>query len=203
MTSARSTPICGAARPAPLAACIVSNMSATSSRNSGVPKRSTGLAMRSNRGSPIFRIVWTVIVRKANPWNGVNSRGSTGRCRTQRRNDLGRCLDELDQHPFAGDRKLVVGLRMQEADVVARRALANPAGPEPDPTRREPGHGRGQIVDPQADVIERRRMHRGLAFGIDRLHEVDLDPGRTAAHRADVLVDVFAFAAEVARRLEP
>ncbi len=50
------------ASPAPFAASIVSNMSATSARSSRVSKRSTGCAMRSSRGSPIFRISRTAIV---------------------------------------------------------------------------------------------------------------------------------------------
>ena len=40
----------------------------------------------------------------------------------------------------------------------------------------EPGDRRGQVVDPQADVIERRARARPASFRIERLHEVDLDP---------------------------
>jgi hypothetical protein len=61
ITTCKFTPICGAARPAPLAACIVSNMSATSACSSGVSNSRTGSAMRSRRTSPIFRISRTVI----------------------------------------------------------------------------------------------------------------------------------------------
>ena len=51
----------GAARPAPLAAAMVSNRSTTSARNSSVPNPRTGGATRSSRASPIFRISRTVI----------------------------------------------------------------------------------------------------------------------------------------------
>src|SRR3954449_579223 len=51
----RPTPICGAARPAPPAACIVSVRSATSCRSSR-SKSTTGSALRRRTGSPIRRI---------------------------------------------------------------------------------------------------------------------------------------------------
>src|SRR5262245_5359839 len=54
IATCRSTPICGAANPAPLSAFIVSSMSATSARNSGVSKRGTGFDGSSSRGSPIL-----------------------------------------------------------------------------------------------------------------------------------------------------
>src|SRR6185369_8691299 len=56
----------------------------------------------------------------------------------------------------------------------------------------EPGDGGGEIVDPQADVVERRLVDPGLALRIDRLHQVDLDTG----DREDVLVDILALAAK-------
>ena len=45
----------------------------------------------------------------------------------------------------------------------------------------EPLHGALDVVDPQADVVERRRMHRGLFLRIERLHQVDLDLGHDEA----------------------
>src|SRR3990167_1244267 len=62
MTTARSTPIWGAARPAPWAAAMVSNMSAIKACSSGVSKCSTGWATRNRRGSPILRISRTAIL---------------------------------------------------------------------------------------------------------------------------------------------
>src|SRR6185312_2613520 len=60
ITSCRSTPFCGAARPTPSAACMVSNMSASKASSSALPSiaEGTGGAMRSKRGSPILRISW-------------------------------------------------------------------------------------------------------------------------------------------------
>src|SRR6185503_21312915 len=48
------TPICGAARPAPFFAAMVSFMSSSSARSSGVPKASTGFAFSRSTGCPIL-----------------------------------------------------------------------------------------------------------------------------------------------------
>src|SRR5213078_4098643 len=101
-------------------------------------------------------------------------------------------LDQLDQDAFAGQRRGVVGLGVDEADVVAGGAAPDAAGCEPHVLLGEPGDGGGEVVDPEADVVERRLVDLGLAVGVDRLHEVDLD----AAEGDDVLVDVLALAAE-------
>src|SRR5688500_12900720 len=53
MTTRWLTPICGAARPAPFWAAMVSFMSSTSSRSSGVAKRSTGFARSRSTGWPM------------------------------------------------------------------------------------------------------------------------------------------------------
>ena len=63
-------------------------------------------------------------------------------------------------------------------------------------------HGGAQVVDPQADVVQRRRVHGRLAVGIDRLHEVDLDPTEPVSGDADVLVDVLALRPKAADHLE-
>src|SRR5882762_4994110 len=55
MTTRRPTPICGAARPAPLRSRMVSRMSASRMSSSGVPNWTTGSATASRRGSPILR----------------------------------------------------------------------------------------------------------------------------------------------------
>src|SRR5712664_3634536 len=54
ITTRRPTPICGAARPAPLRSRIVSRISASRLSSSGVPNLSTGSATASRRGSPIL-----------------------------------------------------------------------------------------------------------------------------------------------------
>ena len=77
--------------------------------------------------------------------------------------------------------------------------LRMPPGAKRTPFSLSHGHRNGQVVDPQPDVIERRRVHGGLLLGIDRLHQVHLHPVRTNAHGADVLVDVLAFGAESCR----
>ena len=45
----------------------------------------------------------------------------------ERLDHLGRCLHQFDQHAFAADRKLLVGLGMQKGDVVAGSAAADTA----------------------------------------------------------------------------
>src|SRR5580704_11468414 len=55
MTTRKPTPICGAARPAPLRSRIVSRISAMRLSSSGVPNSRTGAATASRRGSPILR----------------------------------------------------------------------------------------------------------------------------------------------------
>jgi hypothetical protein len=53
ITTRSGTPICGAARPTPLIAAMVSCMSEISACNSGVSKRSTSRERSNRRGSPI------------------------------------------------------------------------------------------------------------------------------------------------------
>ena len=55
----------------------------------------------------------------------------------------GACTSSIST-PFAADRELLIALGMDERDVVPGRALADPAGREAHPLRREPGHGRGR-----------------------------------------------------------
>jgi serine protease Do len=117
--------------------------------------------------------------------------------------DVRRRLDELDQNSFAADRRFVASLRVDETDVEAGGAFADAARSKPHTFALEPLHGRGEIVDPQPDVIERRVLDLRLLLGVERLHQVDLDLERAGAHRRDVFVDVLALALEVARDREP
>jgi hypothetical protein len=57
-----TTPICGAARPAPLAASMVSSRSLSNACSSGVLKAFTGCATRNRRSSPIFKMSRMAIV---------------------------------------------------------------------------------------------------------------------------------------------
>src|ERR1035437_4691785 len=66
----------------------------------------------------------------------------------KRRDHLGRRLHQLDQYPFAGDRKLLVRFRMQKTNVESGRALANAARREPYALPRQPIKRLRQIVDP-------------------------------------------------------
>src|SRR5205807_10478647 len=56
ITTLKGTPICGAARPAPFAAFMVSRRSASNAARSSVPKRSTAWERSNRRGSPIRKI---------------------------------------------------------------------------------------------------------------------------------------------------
>ena len=51
--------------------------------------------------------------------------------RLERREDLGRALDQLDQDAFARERRLRVALGMNEAHAMPARPLADPARGEP------------------------------------------------------------------------
>ncbi len=53
--------ICGAARPAPSSACIVSRISSSNARSSGESKRTTGSATRNSRSSPMVSTLRTAI----------------------------------------------------------------------------------------------------------------------------------------------
>jgi hypothetical protein len=92
---------------------------------------------------------------------------------------------------------------MDEADVEAGGALADAAWGKAHPLGRQPFHGLRQVVYPQANVVERRGVHGRLLVRIERLHQVDFDLERSAAHGANVLVDIFPLADEVARHGQP
>src|SRR5260221_13671545 len=104
--------------------------------------------------------------------------------RSLSRGEARRCLYELDQHALGG-------ARMNEADVVPCRTFPDPARRHLQSLRLEPRHCGGEIVDPQADVVEPRLVHLRRLRRVDRLHEIDLD----AREVEDVLVDVLALAA--------
>src|SRR5690606_38057813 len=77
-------------------------------------------------------------------------------------------------------------------------ALPDAARCEAHALRFEPRICGGQVVHPEAHVVERRDVHAGAALRIERLHQVDLDRVRAGAALGDVLVDVLALAAVAA-----
>src|SRR5690349_7906892 len=87
---------------------------------------------------------------------------------------------------------------MDEADVVSGRPAADATGCEANAFCFQPSDGGGQIVDPQADVVERGLMDLRALLGVDRLHQVDLDRVWAGSELEDVLVDVLFLASEVA-----
>src|SRR5262245_48267164 len=78
------------------------------------------------------------------------------------------------------------------------RSLSNASRREAHAALAQPGDGGGEIIHPQADVVERRLVHARARLRIDGLHEIDLD----IAAAQDVFVDVLALAAEGADLLE-
>src|SRR6188474_3138836 len=136
----------------------------------------------------------------AKPWSASSATSARLQTRTRRGmsaevgDDVGGRLDELDEHALARARRVGVALGVDEADVVTGRAAPDAAGGEADALGREPGDGGGEVIDPEAEVVEARLVDLGRHAGVDRLHEVDLDAG----DGEDVLVDVLALAAEAA-----
>src|SRR5690554_6470214 len=154
ITNCRPTPICGAARPTPPAAAMVSNMSAISACSSGVSNSVTGSAGASRRGSPILRIGRTAM-RFPCPEVGRQERTAPLLpCRSAFRADLHfdhaepgevgaqgfAAIDEEHAGAAAGGHELplaqaaganrdVVGQPMHEAEDVAGRVAANVVHP--------------------------------------------------------------------------
>ena len=91
---------------------------------------------------------------------------------------------------------------MQKRDVVAGSALADATGGKAHALGGEPFHGLGQVVNPQANVVQRRGVHGGLFLDVQRLHDVHLHLEGALAHGQDVFIDVFAFALEGACLLQ-
>ena len=114
-----------------------------------------------------------------------------------------RCLHQLDQDAFAAEGKLVVALGVNEADVVTGGAFANATGSEAKALFRQPRDRCAQVVDPQADVVQRRNVNTRALLFVERLHEIDLDGVVTLADREDVFVDVLALALEAPGLLNP
>ena len=84
----------------------------------------------------------------------------------ERSDHVGRRLHELDQHSGSADRRCRIALRMDEAHVVACRALADAARRKADPLLAQPLHRCRKVVDPKADVIQRRLgVDLGLGLG--------------------------------------
>lgn len=105
---------------------------------------------------------------------------------------LRRRLHQLDQHPFPAHGARRVPLGVDEADVMARRPFPDPAGREPHAPRAQERVGRGKVVDPEADVVERGDVHFGRLVRVERLHQVHFHgPGAVGrAQTQNVLVDV-------------
>jgi len=85
---------------------------------------------------------------------------------------------------------------MNEANVVTGGAFANAARREPHALLGQPCDRRGEIIDPQAEMVEARLVNLRRLVGVDRFHQIDLD----ARERQDVLVDILALAAKRAAR---
>jgi hypothetical protein len=51
-------------------------------------------------------------------------------------------------------------------------------------------------------MVERCRVHSRLLLNIHRLHQIDFNLERALPHRANVLINIFAFAPETAGELE-
>ena len=91
---------------------------------------------------------------------------------------------------------------MNEADVVAGGALANATGREPHPLLLEPGDRRGQVVHPEADVVQRRVVDLGPLVRLDRLQQIHLHLAGYGAGYRDVLVHVLRLAEKGSSELE-
>src|SRR6218665_1155169 len=141
---------------------------------------------------PAMSWCWLVLARA-----GLNHQ-SQPQPSTQRLDHLCGRLHQFDQYALAGNRELVVAFRVQKGNVMACRALADAARGKAHAPGAEPLHGPGQVVDPQADVVQRRAVHGGFFADVQRLHQVDLDLMRIAAHGQDVFIDVFTLALETA-----
>ena len=117
--------------------------------------------------------------------------------------DIIRGLNEFDQNAFAPDRGVRVALGMNEANIVARRSRSNPPRRKANALAPEPLHGGGEVVDPQAHVVEGRFVNLRTLIGIEGLHQIHLDFQRSAASLANILIDVFAFARVATDVAEP
>ena len=66
----------------------------------------------------------------------------------------------------------------------------------------KPLYGLGQIVNPQANVVERRGVNGGFFVDVQRLHDVHFHLHRALAHGEDVFIHVFALRLESAGLLQ-
>ena len=123
-------------------------------------------------------------------------------------------LHQLKQHAAAAYGRLRVPFGVDEGDVVAGGTATDTAGGEAHALayrvrvrglRSWLGLGlgfwsgevtlqvlnrRGQLVNPEADVVERGHVDPRGALRVERLHQVELDSPRPAAQPQDVLVRV-------------
>jgi Pyridine nucleotide-disulphide oxidoreductase, dimerisation domain/Pyridine nucleotide-disulphide oxidoreductase len=112
---------------------------------------------------------------------------SPPRQRLKRLHHLGRCLHQLNQYALTRNRKFVIRLGVQEGDVKTRSTFADAAGGEAHAVGAEPLHRGGQVVDPQAHVVERGSVNGGFLLQVERLHQVTLK-GPLPADKAGVAV---------------
>src|SRR5262249_20189874 len=91
---------------------------------------------------------------------------------------------------------------MNKGDIVTRGTPAYASRSEPHTLRAQPPNRGGQVVDPQADVIERGLVNGRARVRIQWLHQVDLAAGVATADHRDVFVNVLALAAMAALELQ-
>lgn len=84
---------------------------------------------------------------------------------------------------------------MHETYIVSGCAWPDSTGCKAKTLLAEPGIGRLEVVDPEAYVVQGRRIDARAFFGIDRAHQIDLDRAVAPAQCEDVLVYVFGLAA--------
>ena len=95
-----------------------------------------------------------------------------------------------------------MALGMDEAHIVAAGAFANSPGCEAYALGLQPRDSGRKVVDPEPYVIERGLMNARPSLGVERLHEVDLEPERAVAEHRDVFLHVLALDSNGARDLE-
>jgi hypothetical protein len=92
---------------------------------------------------------------------------------------------------------------VHEADVKPRRTLSDATGCKANPLHGQPFDSLGQVVNPQADMVQRRGVNRRFFLDVERLHQIDLDLEGAVADGADVFINVLALADEITGDLQP
>ena len=112
-------------------------------------------------------------------------------------------MHQFNQHALPGDREFVIALGVQKADVITRRPFADPPGRKAHAVGSEPFHGAGQVINPQANVVQRGGVHSGFLVHVQRLHDVHLHLHGPFAHGQNVFINVFTLTLEGAGLLQP